>query len=265
MHSIWSGNLSFGLIVIPVKVYSGTAGTTIDLNMLHKTDLSPIRYAKVCRKDGKELTQADIVKGYEYQDGDYVVLTTEDIKKINAERSQIIDVVGFVQETEIDTIYYEKPYYLEPGKGAEKAYVVLRESLKKSKKVGVVKFVMHTREHIGVVKPHDDILVMEQIRYDDEIASWEKINVPSHPTIKSKELMVATSFITHLTEHFDPKDYKDTFHNKLKALIKQKLKGKEPKAVKERHVSPTKSGDLMAMLQESLERAKKDPRSFQTQ
>jgi DNA end-binding protein Ku len=265
MHSIWSGNLSFGLIVIPVKVYSGTAGTKVDLNMLHKTDLSPIRYAKVCRKDGKELTQDDIVKGYEYKDGDYVVLTNEDLKKLNAERSQVIDVVGFVEEEEIDPIYFEKPYFLEPGKGAEKAYFVLRESLKKSKKVGVVKFVMHTREHIGIVRPYNDMLIMEQIRYDDEIASWKELHVPEHSSIKSKELMVATSFITHLTEHFNPKDYKDNFNTKLKALIKQKLKGKPIKVTKERHVTPTKSGDLMAMLQESLEKAKKDPRVFQAQ
>jgi DNA end-binding protein Ku len=265
MHSIWTGNLSFGLIVIPIKVYSGTAGTKIDLNMLHKTDLSPIRYAKVCRKDGKELTQADIVKGYEYQDGDYVVLTADDLKKLNAERSQVIDVVGFVDETEIDSIYFEKPYYLEPNKGAEKAYFVLRESLRKSKKVGVAKFVMHTREHIGVIKPHEDVLVLEQIRYSDEISSWEELHVPSHATIKAKELMVATSFITHLTEHFNPKDYKDTLHTKLKALIKQKVKGGgKVKVVKERKVSPTKSADLMTMLQESLEKAKQTPHAFQS-
>jgi DNA end-binding protein Ku len=264
MHSIWTGNLSFGLINIPIKIYSGTAGTEIELNMLHKTDLSPIRYAKVCRKDGKELTQNDIVKGYEYKPGDYVVLTTEDIKKLNAERSQVIDVVGFVKESEIDTIYFEKPYYLEPGKGSEKAYTVLRESLKKSKKVGVAKFVIHSREHLGIIKPHKNILVLEQMRFEDQVASLDKLDIPKHPTIRAKELMVATSFIEHLTEHFNPSDYKDTFHKKITTLIKQKIKGHVPtKAVKERVVSPTKTADLMTMLQESLEKAKKDPRAFQ--
>lgn len=263
MHSIWSGNLSFGLINIPIKIYSGTAGTTIEFNMLHKTDNSPIRYAKICRRDGKELTQNDIVKGYEYKSGDYIVLTNEDIKKLNAQRSQVIDVVGFVKEVEIDTIYFEKPYYLEPGKGSEKAYAVLRESLKKSKKVGVAKFVIHSREHLGIIKPHDEILVLEQIRYEDQIATWDNLDVPKHPTLRAKELSVATSFIEHLTEHFDPDDYKDTFHKKLKALVKEKLKGHVPKLIKERVVSPTKSADLMLMLQESLEKAKQNPRAFQ--
>jgi DNA end-binding protein Ku len=263
MHSIWSGNLSFGLINIPIKIYSGTAGTEIEFNMLHKTDHSPIKYVKVCRRDGKELTQDDIVKGYEYRPGDYVILTNEDLKKLNAERSQFIDVVGFVKEVEIDTIYFEKPYYLEPGKGADKAYIVLRESLKKSKKVGVAKFVIHTREHLGIIKPHDDILVLEQMRYEDQIAAADKLNIPEHASIRAKELIVATSFIEHLTEHFKPEDYKDTFHKKVTTLIKQKLKGHVPKAIKERVVSPTKSGDLMLLLQESLEKAKKDPRAFQ--
>ncbi|MDQ3099048.1 MAG: Ku protein [bacterium] len=263
MHSIWTGSLSFGLINIPIKIYSGTAGTTVEFNMLHKTDNSPIRYAKVCRRDGKELTQDDIVKGYEHKDGDYVVLTNEDLKKLNAERSQVIDVVGFVKESEIDTIYFEKPYYLEPGKGADKAYFVLRESLKKSKKVGVAKFVIHSREHLGIIKPHEEILVLEQIRYEDQIATWDKLEIPKHPNLRTKELAIASSFIDHLTEHFDPSDYKDTFHIKLRALIKLKLKGHVPKPVKEKVISPTKSGDLMLMLQESLEKAKKNPRAFQ--
>ncbi len=263
MHSIWTGSLSFGLINIPIKIYSGTAGTTVEFNMLHKTDHSPIRYAKVCRRDGKELTQDDIVKGYEYKAGDYIVLTNEDLKKLNAERSQMIDVVGFVKEQEIDTIYFEKPYYLEPGKGADKAYFVLRESLKKSKKVGVAKFVIHSREHLGIIKPHDEILVLEQMRFEDQIAAWDKLDIPKHPNLRTKELTIATSFIDHLTEHFDPSEYKDTFETKLKALIKQKLKGKAIKIAKEKTVVPTKSADLMLLLQESLEKAKKDPRAFQ--
>src|SRR5688572_7443811 len=135
MRTLWSGVLSFGLINIPIKLYSATAGTKISFNFLHKTDMSPIRYAKVCRKDGKELSQADLVKGYEYQEGDFVVLTDEDFKKANVHKSEAIDVLDFVKESEIDTIYFEKPYYLAPDKGAAKAYTILRESLKKSKKV----------------------------------------------------------------------------------------------------------------------------------
>lgn len=264
MHAIWSGVLSFGLINIPIKLYSGTAGTSFDFNMLHKSDYSPIRYAKVCRKDGKELAMQDIVKGYEYQDGDYVVLTNEDLKSLNLERSQAIDVLAFVKETEIDTIYFEKPYYLEPDKGADKAYTILRESLKKSKKVGVAKFVIHSREHLGIIKPHEKIIVLEQMRFEDQIAAWDKLNFPKNESPRAKELSMATSFIDHLTEHFDPDDYKDTFHSKLAALIKQKIKGHAPKIVKAtKLISPTKSADLMVMLRESLEKAKQNPHAFQ--
>ncbi len=263
MRPIWSGVLSFGLINIPIKVYSGTAGTKIEFNLLHKTDFSPIRYAKVCRKDGKELTQDDIVKGYEYSDGDYVVLTNDDLKMVNMDRSQAIDVLGFVKESEIDTIYFEKPYYLEPDKGAGKAYTILREALKKSKKVGIAKFVIHSREHLGIIKPHEKIIVLEQMRFEDQIVAWDKLTLPKAESPRVKELTMATSFIDHLTEHFDPADYKDTFHEKLAKLIKQKIKGHTTKVIKFKEVSPTKSADLMIMLRESLEKAKQTPQAFQ--
>jgi DNA end-binding protein Ku len=252
------------LINIPIKVYSGTAGTNFEFNFLHKTDHSPIRYAKVCQKDGKELTQDDIVKGYEYRDGDYVVLTSEELKKINMDRSQAIDVLGFVKENEIDSIYFEKPYYLEPDKGADKAYTILRESLKKSKKVGVSKFVIHSREHVGIIKPHDKIIVLEQMRFEDQIVALDKVSIPKHESPRAKELTMATSFIDHLTEHFNPHDYKDTFHDKLATLIKQKMKKvPAPKFIKAKITSPTKSSDIMMMLRESLEKAKQHPQAFQ--
>lgn len=265
MHPIWSGVLSFGLINIPIKVFSGTAGTKVEFNMLHKKDFSPIRYAKVCRKDGKELTQDDIVKGYEYRDGDYVVLTNEDLKSVNLDRSQAIDVLGFVKESEIDSIYFEKPYYLAPDKGAGKAYTVLLQSLKSAKKVGVAKFVLHSREHLGIIKPHEKVIVLEQMRFEDQVVAWQKIPLPKTESPRAKELTMATSFIDHLTEHFDPSDYKDRFHEKLMKLIKQKVKGHVVKVVKEKETSePTKSTDLMAMLRESLEKAKQNPQYFQS-
>jgi DNA end-binding protein Ku len=263
MRPLWSGVLSFGLINIPIKLYSGTAGTKIEFKLLHKKDYSPIRYAKVCRKDGKELTQDDIVKGYEYQDGDFVVLTNQDLKSVNMDRSQSINVLGFVNESEIDTIYFEKPYYLEPDKGAAKAYNILRESMKKSKKVGIAKFVIHSREHLGIIKPHEKIIVLEQMRYEDELVAWDKITIPKTESPRTKELTMATSFIDHLTEHFDPSDYEDAYHAKVMKLVKQKMKGHITKIVKVKEATPTKSADLMAMLRESLEKAKENPHAFQ--
>ncbi len=256
MRSIWSGVLSFGLINIPVKLYSATASEEIKFNYLHKTDMSPIRYAKVCRKDGKELAQTDLVKGYEYQDGDYVILTEDDFKKVNVRRTQMIDVLDFVKEAQIDFIYFEKPYYLEPDKGAAKAYSILRESLKKTKKVGVAKFVIHNREHLGVIKPFDHLLVLEQMRFEDEIAAPDVLSLPKHETIRDKELSMANSLIEQLTEQFDIGDYKDTYKVELNQMIKNKAKGKKVKPVGEAP-HPTKSTDLMMLLKESLEKAKK--------
>ncbi len=263
MRSIWSGVLSFGLINIPVKMYSATAGTDLKLNMLHKKDLSPIRYAKVCKADGKELSQADIVKGYEYQDGDYVVLTDEDFKSVNRKKSETVDVLDFVKETEINFIYFEKPYYLEPDKGAAKAYGLLIESLKKSKKVAVAKFVLHNKEHLGVIKPNDNLLVLEQMRFEDEIAAPTTLNIPKHETARAKELTMAMSLIDHLTEKFDISDYKDTYREDLNQLIKDKIKGAKPKKSKEKAPAPSKSTDLMLLLKESLERAKHNPQAMQ--
>lgn len=263
MRAIWSGVLSFGLINIPIKLYSATAGTDLKLNLLHKTDLSPIRYAKVCKADGKELAQTDLVKGYEYQDGDYVVLTDDDFKKVNRKKSETVDVLDFVKESEINFIYFEKPYYLEPDKGAMKAYSLLMESLKKAKKVGVAKFVLHNKEHLGVIKPSDNLLVLEQMRFEDEIAAPTTLNIPTHESPRAKELAMAMSFIDQLTEHFKIEDYQDDYREDLDALIKAKIKGAKPKTKKDgaAPVPTKKSADLMMLLKESLEKAKNNPRT----
>lgn len=258
MRSIWSGVLSFGLINIPVKLYSATASEEIKFNYLHKTDLSPIRYAKVCKKDGRELSQADLVKGYEYEDGDFVVLTEDDFKKVNPQKSQAIDVLDFVKETEIDFMYFEKPYYLEPDKGAAKAYSILRESLKQSKKVGVAKFIIHNKEHLGIIKPFAHIIILEQMRFEDEIAAPDVLNLPQHETIRAKELSMANSLIDQLTEHFNIEHYKDTYADELEAMIKSKIKGHKPRVKESETPHASKSTDLMMLLKESLERAKSE-------
>lgn len=261
MRPIWTGVLSFGLINIPIKVYSATAGVEMELRMLHKTDLSPIRYAKICRKDGKELSMDQIVKGYEYQEGDFVVLTDEDFKAANIKRAESIEIVDFVKESEIDTIYFEKPYYLEPDKGAGKAYSILVESLRKMRKVGVAKFVLHNREHLGIIKPHANLIVLEQMRFEDEVKTPEKLTIPKHETIRSKELTMAMSLIDHLTEKFDISDYQDNYKKDLDKMIKNKIKGHKSVKIKEDQEAPhpTKSADLMMLLKQSLEKANSRP------
>jgi DNA end-binding protein Ku len=255
MRPIWTGALSFGLVTLPVQLYSATAGTAIDFDYLHKKDLSPIRYAKVCRKDGHEIPYEDIVKGYEYSDGDYVVLTEEDFKKANVRKTQLIDVVSFTTESEVDPIYSEKPYYLEPIEGSDKAYVILRDALKKSKKVGVAKFVLRNREHLGIVKPMGNILVLDQLRFSDEMKQPKSLEIQEREP-SGKEINMALQLINQLTEHFKPEKFHDTYQQELQDLIDKKTKGKkiEPKG---EPPEITKGHDLMETLKKSLLEAKK--------
>lgn len=254
MKPIWTGSLAFGLVNLPVQLYSATAGTELNLDLLHKDDLSPIRYARVCKKDGKEIPYEDIVRGYEYSKGDYVVLTEEDFKKANVRKTQLIDVVSFVSEGEVDPIYLEKPYYLEPTEGASKAYAILREALRRSKKVALVKFVLRQREHLGIVKPLGNVLVLDQLRFADDIKEAKGLNLPDRePT--GKEIDMALELINKLTEHFKPEKFHDTYEEEVEDMIENKAKGKKVTA-KGTKPEITRGRDLMEALKASLEKAK---------
>lgn len=259
MHPIWSGSLSFGLVNIPVKLFSATAGTKLDLDYLHKNDLSPIRYARVCRKDGKEIPYEDIVRGYEYQKGDYVVLTEEDFKNVDLKKTESLDVFAFVDQKEIDSIYLEKPYFLEPDKGASKAYAVLCAALAKSGKVGLCRFVLRDREHLGAIKAMDNLLVLDQLRFEDEIATTKGLHLPAREEIRKKEVDMALELIGKLADHFEPEKYHDTYRDQLDQVIKEKVEGRVPKA-KGKAPEPTRVHDLMSTLKASLEHAHKSTR-----
>lgn len=254
MRSIWSGSLSFGLINIPVQLYSATQEHALEFDMLHKKDLSPIRYMRVCKEDGQEVPYKDIVKGYEYQKGEYVVVTEEDFKHADVKKTTTIDIKDFVFEDEIDMIYFEKPYYLEPGKGSDKAYALLRDALKKSEKVGVVTFVLRNREHLGIIKPYKDAIVLNQLRFESEIREMEGLKLPKEGTATKKEVDTAMKLIDQLTEKFVAKAYKDTYIDDLKAIIDKKIKGISPKKKTEKGVAkPSKVHDIMSLLKASLE------------
>lgn len=253
MRALWSGTLGFGLINIPIKLYSATQEHGINFDMLHKKDLSPIRFARICKSDGKEIPYKDIVKGYQYQKGDYVVLVEEDFKRANVKKTKSVEIIDFVDEKEIDPIYYEKPYYLEPGKGADKAYVLLREALKKSKKVGIARFVFHNREHIGVIKPHGNMIILEQLRYQAEIRKPSELHIPESAKTATQEVTMALKLIEQLSAHFHPEEYHDTYTEELKEIIEEKAKGKKHRPVKEKEPKVTDVKDIMRMLKESLE------------
>ncbi|MGE5141488.1 MAG: Ku protein [Rudaea sp.] len=255
-HSFWSGAITFGLINIPVKLYSATQERDLNLDMLRKGDLCPIRYARVCRATGEEVPYDDIVRGYQYQKGDYVVLDEEDFKKADVKKTQSIEVVSFTEQDTIDTKYFEKPYYLEPGKGAANAYALLREALKRSEKVAICRYVLRTKENIGILKPEGDVLMLDQMRLQSELRSPAGLDLPERAEVSDREIDMALQLIDQLTEPFHPEDFKDTYREELEQIISQKVEGKEPVA-HGKAPEPTQVPDLMAALRKSLERERR--------
>ncbi|HET6747294.1 MAG TPA: Ku protein [Candidatus Saccharimonadales bacterium] len=252
MRALWSGSISFGLVNIPVRLYSGVnPHEGIDLDMLHKDDHSPIRYARICRKDGEEVPWEDIVKGYEYRDGDYVVLTQKDLDKLDTEKTETIDIQHFVDEDEIDIRYFEHPYYLEPVKGGEKAYALLRAALEQSGKLALSKFVLRQREHLGAIKPVGKALVLNQMRFPTDLREATELSFPPESSVSSSEVKVALKFVSQETAHFVPEDYHDTYTEELEDMIEAKTKGKKPKKHAEKKAD-TSAKDLMASLKASL-------------
>jgi len=226
----------------------------LDLDMLHKEDHSPIRYARICREDGEEVPYDDIVKGYEYRKGDYVVLTQEDFKKADAEKTKTIEIKQFVDEPEIDSRYYEKPYYLEPDKGAERAYALLRDALARSNKIALAKYAMRARDNMGAIKPIGNALVLNQMRFPADLRNPADLKFPEQKAQKA-ELEMAMALIKQLDKPFIPEDWHDTYTEELEEVIEEKAKGHKPKA-KGNKPRDTKVKDLMATLKASLDEAK---------
>jgi len=254
MRSIWKGSISFGLINIPVKIYTAVQESTLGLDMLDSKDHSNIRFKRVNENTGKEVEYKDIVKGYKLN-GDYVILDDEDFKVADAVKSKTIEILNFVNQKEIDSIYYENPYYLEPEDQSMKAYALLRDSLKASGKVGVTTFVLRNKEALAILKPYEKVIVLNKIRFSQEIRATSELKLPEVSKAKSKEMEMANKLIDQLTENFDIAKYQDTYTAKLLNIIKSKSKGKKPVVPHMRVVHPQK--DLMSMLKASLEGKKK--------
>lgn len=253
MKAIWTGSIGFGLVNIPVKMYSAIEESVLDFDMLDKKDHSQIKYKKVNENTGKEVAWENIVKGYDLN-GKYVVLDDSDFDKASPEKTNHIEIDQFVDEKEIDSSYFEQPYYLEPQKTGTRAYALLRDALKKSGKAGVGTFVMRNREHLCILKSNADVIILNRIRFAQEIRPTTDLKLP---TVKSKpaEIKMAINLIDQLTEKFDVKKYKDDYSGKLLKIIKAKSKGKTT-AQKPMKVVHSKSKDLMEQLKASLSASK---------
>lgn len=251
MRPIWTGAIGFGLVNIPVKLYSATESSNINLDMLDKKDHSHIKYLRINEKTGKEVAWANIIKGYKL-DNDYVVLDDKDFEAASVKKTKTIEISDFVKEEEISSLYYETPYYLEPDKSGARPYELLRQALLKTKKVGVASFVLRNKESLAILRPDKAVIVLNRIRFEEEIRDTTDLTLPKNTDVKPAELKMAISLIDQLTGKFDISKYKDTYNEELLKLIKAKAGGKKIKKP-ELKVVHNKTKDLMEQLKASLE------------
>jgi DNA end-binding protein Ku len=254
-RAIWKGSISFGLVNIPIALYPATRREELKFRLLRKSDLSPVNYKRVAEKDGKEVPWDQIVKGYEYEKGKYVVLKDEDFGRVDLEATQTVDIQDFVVQEEIDPIFFYKPYYLEPQKGGDKAYVLLHDALKDGGKVGIAKVVIKTREYLAGVKPEDGVLVLELMHFADELADPGKLHIPKKIEVGKREMNMAKSLIDSMSSKWNPEKYKDDYREALMEVIEEKVEagGKEIEEKPKKAPKPTKVIDLVSVLQKSLE------------
>lgn len=258
-RSIWKGAISFGLVNIPVELHTAVRSESrISFRQLHKKDLSPIKYDRVCSKEEKSVPWEEIVKGYEYTKGKFVVLDDEDFRAASIESSKTIDIQDFVKEEEIDPRFFESPYYLLPQKGGDKAYALLREAIRKTGMVGIGMVTMRSnQQHLVAIKVVEDALVMEIMRYADELVDTSSFTFPSADNVRPAELQMAEQLVTTLADAFQPEKYSDEYRNNLMRIINAKMKGKKIEVVEPEEREATNVVDLMARLQESLAQGKK--------
>ena len=256
-RAIWSGSISFGLLNVPVKLYSAVSKQTVRFRELREGDGSRVKHKRVAESDGKEVPYEKIVKGYEYAPDQYVVLTKDELSDLEPQRSRAIEIQDFVDLDDIDPIYFEQPYYLGPDKGAARAYALLVQAMKESRKVAIARFVLRNKEHLAAIRPMDDVLTLTTMRFHDEVTSPNELDgevfeeeKPKKP--EQRELEMAKQLIESLTGDFQPNTYRDEYREELLDLLERKAAGKEVVSAPTEEPKPTKAPDLMAALEESL-------------
>jgi DNA end-binding protein Ku len=260
-RALWKGAISFGLVHIPVEMHTAVQSHDLDLTMLDRRDFSPIGFKRYNKNTGKDVVWDNIVKGYEYKQDEYVVLSDEDLRQANVEATQTIDILAFVDAADVPLTYFETPYYLAPGRGGDKVYALLRETLRKAGRIAIATVVIRVRQHLCALVCVDDGIVLNTLRFAEEIRSTEDLKLPPK-TLKSagitdKELQMALSLVEGMTEEWNPAQYHDTYKNDVLALVEKKVKAKQTKSItvaapeKERPAS-SNVVDLVALLKQSL-------------
>lgn len=262
-HALWKGSIQFGLVNIPVGLYTAEVPDDLDLDLIDRRSMAPVGYKRVNKETGREVPYGEIVKGYEVADGRYVVVEERDLKRASPEATQTIDIVGFVESGAIAPIYFDKPYYLAPAGQGGKAYALLREALEKSGRMALARLVVRTRQYVAAVYPLDDVLVVQLLRYQHELRAADDLDLPQGSAGKpsEKEIEMAERLIEGMAEEWEPASYKDEYRDRLLALIRKKAKEGKTEEVAEVEEEETREAevvDLMALLKESVkERGKK--------
>jgi DNA end-binding protein Ku len=253
MRAIWKGSISFGLVNIPISLFPATRSEDLKFRLLRDGDLSPVNYKRVAEKDGKEVTWDKIVKGYEYEKGKFVILKDEDFKRVDIEATQTVDILTFVDVKEVNPVFFHKPYYMEPQKGGDRAYALLRDALEGTGKLGISKVVIKTRQHLAAVKPQDEGLMLQLMHFPDELRDLEEFRQPAAVKVGRKELDMARSLIETMTEKWDPSAYKDEYRGAVEQMIEDKIaKGGKSAAKAPARKRAGNVIDLVAVLQQSL-------------
>jgi DNA end-binding protein Ku len=260
-RSLWKGAISFGLVNIPVVLYSAENRNSFDLTMLDRRNMKPVGFKRYNKETGKDVAWEDIVKGYEYEKERYVVLTDEDFRRANVEATQTVDIVSFVDAGDIAPTYFETPYYLAPDKRGEKGYALLRETLKKTKKVGIAQVVIRTRQYVCALIPHEDVIVLNTLRYANELKSAKDIDVPSNRKtagVSPREVEMATKLVEEMSDSWQPEKFRDTYHEDLLKLIDKRVQAGQTEVITEaepeaKTKAPAQVVDLMALLKKSVQ------------
>jgi DNA end-binding protein Ku len=262
-RAIWTGSISFGLLNVPVRLYSAVSRKNVSFRELRASDSSRIRHKRVAEADGDEVPYEEIVKGYEIAPEQYVVMTREELEELDPKKTKAIEIQDFVDLDEIDPIYFDHPYYLGPQKGAEKAYALLVKAMADSRKVAIARFVLRNRESLAAIRPMGKVLTMATMRFADEVVSPEELGedvVPENGRkLDKREVEMAKQLIDSLAAHFDPEKYRDEYREELLAMIERKARGEEVVQAVTEEPKPTKAPDLMAALEESLAAVKGEP------
>jgi len=262
MRVLWKGAITFGLVTIPVSLYPATRREELKFRLLRSSDHSPVNYKRVAEKDGKEVPWDKIVKGYEYEKGKFVIVKDEDFARVDVEATQTVDIMNFVSLDDVDPLLFYKPYYLEVGKGGDKAYVLLRDALLDTGKIAIAKVVIRARQHLAAVKPQEHGLMLELMHFPKELIELSEFKQPTEKSIGKSEMQMAKKLIASMTSDWEPEKYNDEYHEALEKLIDEKIEHGDkasPKPAKKR--KPTNVIDLVSVLQESLQQAGKSPKS----